>query len=461
MNSRNTFIGFDSLQETITGNKLPLTYFDNAATTLSFKSSLDVFGNTLSSYANTHSHNSFNSRASKKILLEAIETVFDFFDTPEENFEVIFCGNGATAGLQYWGELLENLFPHKSIVLVSEMEHVSNDVLHRPLASSVIHAPLNGNGMNSGAVDLEKLEELLLKHRDNIRYVALTAMSNVTGIINPIEEVSAICKKMEIPLMLDIAQFAAHVPLSIRQLLVKGRVDGVVFSGHKIYAPGSPGVLIINRKFLKKSIKLGGGTVKTSSIYHAELFDDDFAVHHPGTVNLPAISLLCNALFEMKKIGMESVFRHHLKLTNHIHRALSELDDIIIYGASENVLRLSCIPFNIKDVPPDILACYLNDYYNISVRSGCFCAHSYVHKMQIDEHLSRDISGLSDIEAESLVSRFKGMVRISIGIYNSFEDADFLISAIREFVLNKNLYISKYIEIGNGKYKHCLLASNY
>ena len=141
---------------------------------------------------------------------------------------------------------MATLRPERDVVLVSMMEHHSNDLPHRQHAGKVEHIPLEVEGTYAGEVDLQALEQLLETYKGRVNYVAVTGVSNVTGIINPISRIAALVHRYDTYLLVDGAQMVAHMPVYLEQ----DDIDLFVFSGHKIYAPGSPGVLVGKQSLL-------------------------------------------------------------------------------------------------------------------------------------------------------------------------------------------------------------------
>ena len=159
-------------------------------------------------------------------------------------------GSGVTAGMNRVAKTLNRLRPERDIVLVSMMEHHSNDLPHRKHGGKVIHIPLEKNHQMPGKVNIEILEKYLNRFSDRINYVSITGLSNVTGIINNINEIAAIVHKYNVYLVVDAAQMAAHVPIKMSGFNNKDKeIDVLLFSGHKTYAPGSPGVVVARKSF--------------------------------------------------------------------------------------------------------------------------------------------------------------------------------------------------------------------
>ena len=162
-------------------------------------------------------------------------------------------GSGVTAGMNKIAQTLKRLRPERDMVLVSMMEHHSNDLPHRKHGGHVIHIPVDTHESKMGCVDMELLEHYLREYEGRVNYVSITGISNVTGIINPINEVAKLAHHYGAYIVVDAAQMAAHVPIHMSGNKNPDMdVDALIFSGHKTYAPGSPGVVVARKDLIGK-----------------------------------------------------------------------------------------------------------------------------------------------------------------------------------------------------------------
>jgi len=288
--------------------------------------------------------------------------------------------------------------------------------------------------------------------------VAITGVSNVTGIINPIYQIAEMAHEHGALLVVDAAQMAAHVPIQMSGHGNPGRdLDVLVFSGHKIYAPGSPGV-VITRKDLFAGLEpqeVGGGMVDQVYINRytqSQKFPDR---EEAGTPNICGAIGLAAALYALHKIGMDFIAEEECKLIEYAIEKLSAVDDLIIYGETDcsQCRRSGAIAFNLKNMDHGLTAAALNDYFNISVRNECFCAHPYVREM-VSMSLEEEAGRLTDEELAQLAELHRGMVRASFGIYSTEKDVDALVAALQHITANKAFYQSQYNRLPNGDYEH-------
>ena len=121
-------------------------------------------------------------------------------------------GSGVTAGMNRIAKTLNRIRPERDMVLVSIMEHHSNDLPHRKHGGKVMHIPINKNNTNMGGIDMEIFEKYLIQFQDRINYVSITGLSNVTGIINPINKIAKLAHKYGAYIIVDAAYFSPAPP---------------------------------------------------------------------------------------------------------------------------------------------------------------------------------------------------------------------------------------------------------
>ena len=455
---RQEFIGLDVLYELANGKKSKRIYLDSAATTLSFKVVDDVIRNYQPYYSNTHSLSHFGAKLTSKEYAWAHRIILRFVQANHEEFTTFFVGSGATAGINRVAAVLKKKRPDRNVVVTTIMEHHSNDLPHRKHFPKVIHVPVSARGSELGSIDLHSLEKTLKSLSEKVNYVAVTGASNVTGIINPIYKIAQLAHKYGALILVDAAQMAAHMPVKMSgHKNVDRDIDLLVLSGHKAYSPGSPGA-VVGRKDLFSGIEpleVGGGVVEDVYPNRYMLKQEFPDREEAGTPNICGGIALSAALYCLERIGMSRIAREEYELVKYAMEKLKLVPGIVIYGETDlmNVNRLGTISFNIENFDHTIIAQILNDYYNISVRNACFCAHPYVREL-ITEKLGEQAETLSDTELDALAELHRGMVRVSFGIYNHRKDVDALVAALQEIVSRKAFYESKYLCLPNGEYRH-------
>lgn len=454
---QNSFIGQQTRYPLVDGSIGPRRYFDSAASTLMMRPAFEVAQNFLEHYSSTHSQLHFSARGANQAYDWAHQRVLDFVGADSDTYSSYFAGSGATAGFNRIASELGALRPERDVVIATEMEHHSNDLPHRKHATEVIHLPLMGEGAHCGGVDIEVARETINKYGNRINYLTITAASNVTGVITPIHELAQLAHAVGAYIIVDASQMIAHAPLSMQsKTLQDADIDVLIFSGHKIYAPGSPGAVIARSSLLKQTSpsELGGGMVSEVSLQHFIACDVLPDREEAGTPNiLGAITLAC-ALDVLLEIGMQTIREKEQHLIDLAWTKLSAIDSVNLYGPDPGQMpRTGTIAFNIKGFDHGLTAAALNDYYNIQVRNGCFCAHPYVREMLKRELWEINIDpDAPNIEAE--VERKRGMARASLGIYTTEDDILALCDAVADLASRQQEILSMYQPLGKRGYCH-------
>ena len=454
------FIGLDTKYKLADGTISPRIYLDSTASTLMMGAAFRASKKFLNHYSNTHSLLHFSARISTKTYEWIHNKILDFVKADKNEYTSFFMGSGVTAGMNRVAKTLKRLRPERDIVLVSMMEHHSNDLPHRKHGGKVIHVPLEKNHQMAGKINTQILEKYLEKFSDRINYVSITGLSNVTGIINSINKIAKIVHKYNVYLIVDAAQMAAHVPIKMSGFNDKSKeIDVLLFSGHKTYAPGSPGVIIARKSFLSaiEPEDVGGGMVD-------KVYPDNYFVtkkfpdrEEAGTPNILGAITLGASVHILDTIGMENILEEDKNLIQYTMNELNKYKEIHIYGDTDikNCPRAGTISFNINGMDHGLVAAILNDYFNIAVRNECFCAHPYVQEMLSATHKKElDDCEFKDNNLSWKMEPWMGMVRISFGIYNNKRDVDILISSIDQIIKNKKKYQEQYCIDNNGDYKH-------
>lgn len=445
------FIGLNTTYPTADGRRLKRTHLDGAASPLASKRAIETINNLLPHYSNTHSYVHSSAQISTNALAWAHETVLNFLGADSEDYASVFIGAGTTAAINRVARGLHYKRPDRNIVLVSSMEHHANDLPHRQFGNEVIYLPLEGKGANSASVDLNALSSLCEKHSNQINYLAISSVSNVTGIKNPIKEVCQIAHEYGILVLVDGAQSVAHESTDLSNL----DADFFVFSGHKIYSPMSPGVLVAKRSLLGDLAgqDLGGGSVSKVSFHDYELVNNETDKEESGTPNIVGAIALASVLDELVNYGLGLIQHKDQSLMFELIKALKALDEITIY-ADHDVERTGALAFNHAFLDHGLFAAILNDYFAIAVRNECFCAHPYVSTLLKDELWQLDLSEIPEEEQECFINKKRGMVRASLSFYNTEFDVNNLITAIKQISSNIDFYKKNYIGLDDGSYKH-------
>ena len=441
---RRAFTGLDTEYPLADGTTAPRTYLDSAASTLRCSAADDIVRRALRHYANTHSTLHAGARIMTHLYEQAHEIVGRFVDAPDD-YTTVFTGSGVTGGLNRMARVLAERRPERDLVITTLMEHHANDLPHRKHVGEVVHVPLeNDPDGEAGRVDIGALRAAIDEHADRLNYVAVTAASNVTGIVNPVHEVARHAHAAGALCVVDAAQSAAHVPISVQGPDAAEALDVVCMSGHKLYAPGSPGV-IVAREALFEGLEpqvVGGGIVDRVETDRYEITDALPEREEAGTPNLPGALRLAATLQLLGRIGMDLVAEDERELAQYALERFAAIDGLTIYGSHrlEVADRIGVIAFNLADLPHGLVAAALNDYFGVAVRNECFCAQPFVREL-----LGRagNAGGAAD-GAECGPETQPGMVRASLGLYNTEQDIDAAVEALSDLAARPDWYREQY-----------------
>ncbi len=449
---RQAFIGLDTRYPLADGSTRRRIYLDSSASTLMLEPAFEAARHYLSHYANTHTTVHTAAKITARTMRWAGDTTLKFLGADPQHYLATFLGSGATAAANRAAAGLAQLRPERGVVLVSGMEHHSNDLPHRRHSKTVEHIPLQGGGPHPGAVDLGALAALLGKYEGQVNYVAVTGVSNVTGTINPLREIAALAHQHGAYLLVDGAQMSAHAPAN----LSANGIDLYLFSGHKVYAPGSPGILVGRRELIgaMPPHEVGGGMVAAVSKWGYDLAESLADREQAGTPNILGTITLACVLKTLQQAGMETIFAEEKALLRWSLEQLRQCHTITLYGEMETSERVGAIAFNLDGIGHGLVAAILNDYHAIAVRNECFCAHPYVQEMLSEEFASLNLDGLDNDAINRLFQDRRGMVRASFGLYTRREDIAALVAALKDIETNIERYRPLYRAYPDGRYEH-------
>ena len=421
---RKLFIGLDN-KIVINGKKqvIPIN-FDNAATTPVLKKVMRAVLKASENYGSIARGDGQKSQYSSDLYEECRRYVINYFNAPLNKYTAIFIGN-TTEGINKLSNILiEN---KNDIVITSRMEHHSNDLPWRGKCD-LKYVEVD----EKGRIIMEELEEMFSIYQDRIKYVTITGASNVTGYITDIRRVAKLAHKYGAKLIVDGAQLVPHRAINICGKEDDDYIDFLIFSAHKVYAPFGSGAIIGLRDELEKypPDTKGGGTVE-------RVLDDEIIwlstpeKNEAGSPNFFGAVALMQALKEMNKIGFELIESNEKKLLKILIEGMKNFERVILYGDNENIEdRLGIMVFNIDRLCYEMVGEYLASIRGIAVRQGGFCAHPY----------TRRLLGIKSNEIEEYIKKngMPGMVRVSLGAYNSEKEVNIFLETI-EYICKKCL----------------------
>ncbi len=381
-----------------------LVYLDSAATALKPKSVISAEMAYYQSYSANISRGIYLMAESATLAFEgARATVARFLDASRPE-EIIFTA-GTTASLNLASQLLAPQIKAGDNIVVTALEHHSNFLAWKELAKSrgaeFRVLPIDETGL----LRLEKLPDLV---DARTRVVALSAVSNVLGIINPVRDVIATVRTLalEARVVVDAAQLVGHLPLSVQEW----DADMVAFSGHKLFGPTGTGILYGKYALLEtlRPVVFGGGMVLDACATDT-LYKDVPARFEAGTPNIAGTIGLGAALDFISSVGLDVIHDHEQKLIAYTIEILKKSfgDALTILGTQEVSRKSGIISFTLEGVHPHDVAQLLGDQ-NICIRAGLQCA-APLH--------------------ESL--RLPASARISLSLYNTEADIDQLVAGLK------------------------------
>ena len=413
---RKLFIGLDKKVNVDGKGRLIPINFDNAATTPPFKRVMKKVLETSEYYGSIARGDGKKSQYCSDLYENSRKYILEYFNAPEDIYTAIFVGN-TTDGLNKLSNILiEN---KNDIVITTRMEHHSNDLPWRNKCD-LKHVEVD----KDGRLRVEDIENLLEKYQERVKYVTITGASNVTGYVNDIKRIAKSAHKYGAKIIVDGAQLIPHKKISMIQEDVNENIDFLVFSGHKVYAPFGSGVIIGLREIFneKEPASAGGGTVQIV-LDDRQLWLDTPEKNEAGTPNLFGAIAIAEALREMDKIGFQTIENNEKELLVYLIKELKQFEKITLYGDNENINdRLGILVFNIDGMTYEEVGEALANVRGIGVRQGGFCAHPY----------TRRVLGIADNDLQRYMSEVgtPGLVRVSLGIYNSKKEANIFLDTI-------------------------------
>ena len=329
----------------------------------------------------------------------------------------------------------------RPLVVISLLEHHSN-ILPWIEAVGRHHVRVVGTTPD-GRLDVEHYERILQKEGHRVRLCALSGASNVTGVLTPVHDLAERAHAVGAQIMVDAAQLAPHRPIRMSRGGA-GDLDYLVVSGHKMYAPGSRGVLVGPLEGIGCGCvgDVGGGMVEYVSRSDFRVKQEITAREEAGTPNIPGTIALGMAARMLSRIGMDVVAAEESALVEYALGRLLAIDGLRVYGPTEPHARVGVISVNVPGLRHAITAAYLDDVHAIAVRNDCFCAHPYVKALLEcpDEVEARHQAALDAGDR----SQFPGMVRISLGLYTTRDDLDAACEALTAAVRDKDRIAERY-----------------
>ena len=383
-----------------------LVYFDNAATSQRPQSVIDEW-NRITAYTNANIHRAVHALADETTVAyeQTRDVVKDFLNASSRE-EIIFT-SGTTAAINLVAFSFGEAFVSEGDeVIVSAAEHHSNIVPWQMMCQrrgAVLKVlPVD----ESGHLMVEKLDDLITSRT---RILAVTHISNVLGIINPVKEIIDKCHAKGVPVLVDGAQGAVHCKVDVQDL----DTDFYVFSGHKLYAATGTGVLYGKKKWLDAMPPyMGGGEMVGTVSFTGTTYAPLPMKFEAGTQNFASAATLKPAIEFINLLSNNELVKEYDKIRDYLLDFFTADERIRLFGVPRgtNEEKIPLFSFVVDGVHHEDLALIL-DKMGIAVRSGQMCA-------------------------EPLMDRFgvTGMLRVSLAPYNTMQEAEYFVKCLNRAI---------------------------
>lgn len=374
-----------------------MIYLDNAATTFPKP---DVVYDAVMDCMKNYCANP--GRAGHRLSLRAGREIYDTRENLAKLFNIdnpmniIFTSN-ATESLNL---AIKGLLKTGDHVITTSMEH--NSVIRPIMALEKIGVENTIVDCNEeGFLDINDLEKAI---KPNTKLIVTTHASNVFGTLIDIKEVGLVAKKNNITYLVDASQTAGVYDIDVKDM----NIDILATAGHKsLLGPQGVGILYIKEGIDLDTLKEGGTGSQSEYLFQPQMLPDKY---ESGTHNTPAIAGL-NAGVKYILDNMDNIRRKEEELCEYMLSRLDEIKDIKIYGTKDIKKRVPVISINIADVDSGEITFILDSKYDIATRSGLHC---------------------SPLAHKTVGTIKQGTVRFSIGYFNTKDDIDRVIDALKK-----------------------------
>lgn len=378
----------------------PLTYLDSAATSqkpLSVIEAIDRYYRLENS--NIHRGVHYLSEQATDAYEMTRSKVAQFIGA-EDADEVIFV-RGATEGINLVAQgFVESVFQPGDEILITHMEHHANivpwQIAAQKTGAVLKVVPVDGDGV----LDMDAFEALLT---EKVRLVSVIHVSNALGTINPVKTIIDKAHALDVPVLVDGAQSAPHMPVNVSDL----DCDFFVFSGHKVCGPTGIGVLWGKRDWLERLPPYqSGGDMIEQVDFEGTTYKGIPGKFEAGTPHIEGVIGLGAAVEYLNKLDRKAALQHETKLLHSATEQLTAIDGVRLIGTAPG--KASVISFLINDVHPHDIGTFL-DADGVAIRAGHHCV-------------------------QPLLKRFgvPATARASFAFYNDFDDVARLVEAVRK-----------------------------
>jgi selenocysteine lyase/cysteine desulfurase len=413
-------VGAHALVPCVDGSERPYRDLDCAASTPALETVAARVDEFLPWYSSVHRGAGYKSRRATAAYEAARDSAQRFARRPVGGDDVVVLVRNTTEAINHLAYRL-GLGP-SDVVVTTVVEHHANLL---PWARVATRRWVECG--TEGTFDVDDVVRVL---DDGPRpaLLAITAASNVTGWLPPVEEICAAAHARGVRVLADVAQLAPHRPLP-------SGPDFVAFSGHKLYAPFGAGALIGPRETFASGdpFLAGGGAVDLVDLDEV-IWTEPPEREEAGSPNVVGAVAFGTAMDELERIGWDAVRAHEVALGAQLYEGLYSIPGVRVLGpafdeAAGGGDHLAVAAFTVEGMHHALVAARLSAEFGVGVRHGCFCAHPYLIRLL-------DVGSAGLAEARAAVQRgdrsgIPGAVRASCGLGTSSEDVDALLDALR------------------------------
>lgn len=373
-----------------------LVYLDNAATTQKPLPVIDALSDYyLTLNANIH-RGAHHLAAQATERYEDVRRQVQHFINARHSHEIVFT-RGTTEGINLVASSFgRRHFTGDDEVIVSGMEHHSNIVPWQLAGARLCPIPFS----DEGVLDLEAYGRLF---SSKTRIVAVTAVSNTLGTVNPIAEIVRIAHSHGVPVLVDGAQMVAHEPVDVQAI----GCDFLCFSAHKMYGPMGTGVMYGREELLGDMPPYqGGGEMISEVTFENTTYNELPFKFEAGTPSVGDVVGLGKAIDFMQEVGIETIASHEARLLDYATRRIKEIPGVRIYGTAPH--KSAVLSFLVGEAHPYDVGTLL-DQLGVAVRTGHHCTQPVMDRYSIP-----------------------GTIRASFAVYNTIEEVDTFITALEK-----------------------------
>ncbi len=398
-------------------------------------------------YANSHTEASYCGGFMTRLRREARGMIGNFCGATDQH-AVIFTGSGATSGINRLVKLFgvtDAVAAGRDVrIIIGPYEHHSNILPWRESGAEVIEIP----EQPGGGPDMVLLQSALLQNAADLTICAMSAASNITGIVSDVTAITALVKSAGAKMIWDYAGGGPYLPIAMSPA-TNAPIDAIVVSPHKfIGGPGASGVLILRHDALATSKPSwpGGGTVKFVSPQAHDYSGNVEAREEAGTPNVVGDIRAALAFIVKDAIGAARMEVRNRELAKRAFAAWKHIPQLELLGL-EDAERLPIFSFRVRDgkggyVHQQLITRMLSDRFGIQARGGCACAGPYVHRLlAIDDKQSEEIRQAILSGNEILKP---GFVRLNFSVLLPVEKVQFILDSVAQIAADAPEFVADY-----------------